>query len=807
MTLCGYKYDVVVVGLYSVILLTLISMTSVNAWYTAVFGIDVGESKKDLVDIDPKYFVNHFGNNITKRDNKEKYICGREVEKFFWLVGTELDKKEDWVLSYHNGYQDTNCKFHGHHWHWFLRTDKHPTSDARWGRNLQEAARACQPYKVYFSAQAARAPVNLLAHIIKEPRELIAHKGEGGDMLENAKTYNTELEDPTVAPKKESVNYTRLTTMMDMMKKYHTVDENALEKQIFKTGGDEWKEWTKLQSAANFNQLIAKAVHLTKVEWANRPMNQRLEDATPKAGSLTHNLEKSLEILERWLTTQEKGNARITTLGEKNLETIPFTATTFIHKLYNVLNKQERKKNAIWLFGEPNVGKSYILRSVVALYKDYGEVRLSIKGYDFAYENALLTGVTFIDEPTISPNSFEQFKLLLEGAGTKVRRKNKTDVELESGPILLASNRLLWENLGPIEQSAILARTFWVHDMKPCPMLKKVKGDLNPQVWKVIFDKYGCKIDPTFQDSIDDVNLSDDSLDDTVLATCDETPPMETEEFKGMSALKRTLLPQTSSPVKPPKKAKLSLKQFDGAGDDSDNESEEELDDPHIVKVMPYLTDDPHGVNLDVELEKYWDEKTEEEPSNAKEIPYLNWERVRWDVDHGNYVANEVVDRWYEHVLAQNFPGVYPLDDEDEEKNTDLMITNFMNVLKSKKTHRAGDITLKKWVYKRWAPGKYKTDPKIRAAMLRSYKSIRNKLKHEFRQTYQYRFWKIMRQSFKIQQNEHWTKYMEEITKRWDDLYPETDTEDDPNPLNKILEEFEEQPQNENVGLEEKKTP
>ena len=87
-----------------------------------------------------------------------------------------------------------------------------------------------------------------------------------------------------------------------------------------------------------------------------------------------------------------------------------------------------------------------------------------------------------------------------------VRRKNKTDVELESGPVLLASNRPLWENLGPVEKTAILARTFWIHDLKPCPFLKKVKGDLNPQVWKVIFDEYDCKVDPTIGDSIDDIN-------------------------------------------------------------------------------------------------------------------------------------------------------------------------------------------------------------------------------------------------------------------------------------------------------------
>ena len=99
------------------------------------------------------------------------------------------------------------------------------------------------------------------------------------------------------------------------------------------------------------------------------------------------------------------------------------------------------------------------------------------------------------------------------------------------------------------------------------------------------------------------------------------------------------------------------------------------------------------------------------------------------------------------------------------------MMVNYMNVLRSKKTQRAGDVTLKKWIHKRWAPGKYKTDPKTRAAMLKCYRAIRNKLKHEFRQTYQYRFWKIMRQSFKIQQNEHWTVYMEEITKKWDELY------------------------------------
>ena len=217
-----------------------------STWYSIVFGIDAG---KDLAKVDPKFFVNHVNNTIVKRDIKAKYVCGRDVEKFFWLIENELSKKEDWVLTFHDGHKDQGCKFHEHHWHWFLKSDKHPTSDARWGRNLQEAARACQPYKVYFSAQAARAPVNLLAHIMKEPRELIASSGEEGkSMIDSANTYAEVLSDRPVLAKKESINYTRLTTMMDMMQKYNTVDEGRLEKQIFATGGDEWKEWTKLQN-------------------------------------------------------------------------------------------------------------------------------------------------------------------------------------------------------------------------------------------------------------------------------------------------------------------------------------------------------------------------------------------------------------------------------------------------------------------------------------------------------------------------------------------------------------------------------
>ena len=68
-----------------------------STWYSIVFGIDAG---KDLAKVDPKFFVNHVNNTIVKRDIKAKYVCGRDVEKFFWLIENELSKKEDWALTY-----------------------------------------------------------------------------------------------------------------------------------------------------------------------------------------------------------------------------------------------------------------------------------------------------------------------------------------------------------------------------------------------------------------------------------------------------------------------------------------------------------------------------------------------------------------------------------------------------------------------------------------------------------------------------------------------------------------------------------
>ncbi len=178
---------------------------------------------------------------------------------------------------------------------------------------------------------------------------------------------------------------------------------------------------------------------------------------------------------------------------EKNYMTVPESIKVFDHwckhqninkddfidKLWSVLAKEDPKINTFCIVGQPNAGKSKMLRSLQPIAKYYGEIHTS-DGSAFNFMNSINTACIFMEEPRITPEVVEQTKLIFEGQRTQVKVKNRDDEWLERTPVIITSNSQI-TRWCPQETKAINAR---MHQFfaKTAPFLKHYKRDMNPAI-------------------------------------------------------------------------------------------------------------------------------------------------------------------------------------------------------------------------------------------------------------------------------------------------------------------------------------
>lgn len=130
----------------------------------------------------------------------------------------------------------------------------------------------------------------------------------------------------------------------------------------------------------------------------------------------------------------------------------------FVRGIYQVAAKKTYKKNGFWIFGIPDSGKTYLLRSFIdAYFKDvWGSVDTSS---NFMFGNCTNKRVILFEEPFVSDKHYDMFKNILGGAVTPVDVKYQTAVHMQRTPIFLTSNKPLWIN-SIHDEAATMARVF-----------------------------------------------------------------------------------------------------------------------------------------------------------------------------------------------------------------------------------------------------------------------------------------------------------------------------------------------------------
>lgn len=145
---------------------------------------------------------------------------------------------------------------------------------------------------------------------------------------------------------------------------------------------------------------------------------------------------------------------------------------------YFFLDRMKKKKNTLYLCGEPNSEKIYITCSLQKAAFFYEEVNQGTSTYTFMWQDCINKCLIVINEPYFEPTMIEQLKVILEDTGTFVHKKMSSDEYLRPTTMIITSNRT--SGLCPGSKPAIMAQLENLYDnLKAFPLLRNINKDLH----------------------------------------------------------------------------------------------------------------------------------------------------------------------------------------------------------------------------------------------------------------------------------------------------------------------------------------
>ena len=248
------------------------------------------------------------------------------------------------------------------------------------------------------------------------------------------------------------------------------------------------KEFFQLYSQPNFDRIFQKALSMVKYQ----------------DSSSYHDNQTSDKILE--------------TICSNN----GFSLINLVNNVTKVFDKDLPKINGLVFHGEPNSGKSYIVRSLAELAKFYWEINDS--GV-FMWQSLVACRFGLVEEPNLTPSAIEMLKKIAEGHRTRVQIKNKQDSWSERVAIIVTTNDFLWCHALSTEP-ALRSKFYFYENMKMAKKKWFGKKKLNPKVWQYLYET----TKPTTQCSSEDDTQFDDNWPPPVFTLRAPKRKKETQE-------------------------------------------------------------------------------------------------------------------------------------------------------------------------------------------------------------------------------------------------------------------------------------
>ena len=134
----------------------------------------------------------------------------------------------------------------------------------------------------------------------------------------------------------------------------------------------------------------------------------------------------------------------------------------FLKDLFTVLNKKHFKKNTFRIWGEPDSGKSLILRAIANQY--YANIQgVSGSASDYYFADMTRKSLILLEELWVIPGTCDDFKSLLSGYSFQVAVKHSNRREtIERTPVLVTGNHSCYGKgyLESIDEEALQRRTY-----------------------------------------------------------------------------------------------------------------------------------------------------------------------------------------------------------------------------------------------------------------------------------------------------------------------------------------------------------
>ena len=219
----------------------------------------------------------------------------------------------------------------------------------------------------------------------------------------------------------------------------------------------------------HFDTLLNKAFTMDRAIEINTPFKIQLQKMKWEKFNTDKYLAKdvSLELIKQILETQ-------------GISTLQFT-----RDVHDLLTLAKPKNNLLCLEGVPNSGKSFIARSIAALYKYQNTCQGTSS---FPFMEIASASIGLIEEPVFNNDALQKFKKLAEGTPTDVAVKNRKAARVPQIPLIITSNYDFVVQGGSTEKSAFNSRMKKYMFKAACGFLKLAKKMLNPGIWQDLFD-------------------------------------------------------------------------------------------------------------------------------------------------------------------------------------------------------------------------------------------------------------------------------------------------------------------------------
>lgn len=158
----------------------------------------------------------------------------------------------------------------------------------------------------------------------------------------------------------------------------------------------------------------------------------------------------------------------------------------FTHYLYRLINRNNGKKNTMFIVGPPNSMKTTFIQALASFVLVKGQIQNFNRNNSFPLTDCVDKRILLWDEPNFDRNDLETIKLLFAGDPCVVSVKYSNNITITKTPVFCTANSHVFPS-----NDAFVSRMntyFW----SPPPFISDNYKMMNPLCFIDLFVKTGC---------------------------------------------------------------------------------------------------------------------------------------------------------------------------------------------------------------------------------------------------------------------------------------------------------------------------